>query len=192
MNTAACRRLLARVSGHIKDANDLGIARAQLTTLDLVWTLHLAMSAVRAAEQYQRGMDQLNKIIGDDQPPVPADNEVLQGLDLDEVLIGHLFEDNDDRTTPSEPKTHDHEMLQEVHSMVAAMCQKLGDDPLKVPCDLWRLQEHIETLVVQKQLLVRALLNGGRWRMRMATREVAIVEGMLQERAPGEDDASTR
>ena len=45
----------------------------------------------------------------------------------------------------------DSAMLQELHAMVAELCVKPGDDPAEVPCDLWRLTEHIERL--QRDLL---------------------------------------
>lgn len=153
MNLDSCRSLLERVTQKIKDANDIGATNAIVSTLDLVWVLHMAMAALRSAENHRRGAAALDKLIGDYRR-----DEVVN--EVDEKLLEHLF-DTEERDTepPTQELTHDQEMLREMHSMVASLCQKLGDNVLEVPCDLWRLKDHIDLMVEQRKLLATAFME---------------------------------
>ncbi len=70
---------------------------------------------------------------------------------------------SEERTQPNNPTAgHDAEMLAMMHSMVCDLCVELGDDPGEIPCDIWRLSEHIRRLRTDNQELATAWRRAGR------------------------------
>lgn len=82
---------------------------------------------------HARGLELLQQLL------VHSPGQIIKHADI-ETAARHLVEAENRGAAGS------NETLNELFRMVGALCQQLGDDPEKIPCDIWRLKKHVDWL----------------------------------------------
>lgn len=125
--------------------------------IDLEAMLDVAEPAVESNAQQQRGIKALDSVAQasrfdglDESELVEIPEGLWESLNEEEIATkpNHTAPERDARTTDPSPahESTDREMLGMLHSMIAEICIELGDDPRQVPCDIWRVREHVMAL----------------------------------------------
>lgn len=92
-----------------------------------------------------------------------VEGTVASGVDVADMLnapgvIEQVFAQLTDATKARLGELHNdraYNQLHEMHSLVAGACVRLGDDPEEVPCDLWRLMEHVDLMLEERKVLAQ-------------------------------------